>query len=124
MMEIAHRRRDFHNPEDPIYRKLGYSLNNRNVLRTNKLLSIIKPYDHSDYRGNSYEAIQTKSKKILDKVCDKDSAFFNKSGENNDGTGFKGMSHHKIVRLQGKQIEEAAKQNNYTVNYDGKEYEY
>lgn len=46
MLDALHRRRDFHNPSDPFFRKLGYSYNNKKTLRTGKMLGIIKPHDH------------------------------------------------------------------------------
>ena len=94
------------------------------MLQTGKILGIFKPHDHREYAAGSVENIQANSKNLTDKYCDKESAFYSRPGDANNAGGFKGMSHHKIVRLQGKQIKDAASQNSYIVPYDGKEYEY
>jgi len=49
--------------------------------------------------ADSVENIQANSKTLTDKYCDKESAFYSRIGDANNAGGFKGMSHHKIVRL-------------------------
>jgi hypothetical protein len=96
------RRRNFYNPGDPYYKNKTYNKTNDKVLQTGRLLGIIKPHDHREYVSDSIENIQANSKNLTDKYCDKESAFYSRSGDGNNAGGFKGMSHHKIVRLQGK----------------------
>ena len=57
MKASQHRRRNFLNPYDPYYKGKVYNKTNQNVLKTGKLLGIIKPHDHREYVADSVENI-------------------------------------------------------------------
>lgn len=64
------------NPNDPFYKRPVFRKNHASVFDTNKILQIIKPFNHDDLLNKSKEEIIHSSRRLMSKYLDREKAYY------------------------------------------------